>query len=556
MPLQYNRPGVYLEENLLTGTGETGAASTVFLFVGTASKGRSTDPVRIESWTDYVNEFGGFDKVKVASATPGDPDVDRTTYLPYSVYSFYQNGGRVAYIQRAFDPSGSGEVATVPVTVGTGPSAVTAFAFSAKSAGVWGNNISVRTVTQEGSGETAVFAVQVMQDTGNGIVAVERFSNMSYNGEASVSGTKRIDEVINDPVYGSKYIQITDLPEAPVAPATSGAGNYADHTVDGTTPKAAFALTGGEDPTAPTSSQFESIARTAVEKIDGPVIFNVAGYLNASGAYVGSNEITTSLFDRGNVVYIDDKADPREAGTDSTAYAASVLGAGGLGSRYGQSTASSYVAAYTPWLIVPNPVSTGGTVTVPPAGSVMGVIARTDATRGVFRSPAGVDAVVSNAIGVDTKFTDSQLGDLNSRNVNVIRPVTGRGICVMGGRTRKSFGVDRYLSSRRTLVYLRETLSDATQFAVFENNDSSLWRRLEATAERILRPVWTSGGLAGDSAAAAYFIVCDETINTPASIAAGEVRMDIGVALQYPAEFVIIRLTQFEQGGSNVTIQQ
>ena len=154
MPLQYNRPGVYLEENLLTGTGETGAASTVFLFVGAAAKGRSTDPVRIESWTDYVNEFGGFDKVSVAGS---DGDVLRTTYLPYAVHSFYQNGGRVAYIQRAFSSTGSGEAASVPVTVGSGESAVTAFSFTAKSAGVWGNDISVRTFTQEGSGETAVF---------------------------------------------------------------------------------------------------------------------------------------------------------------------------------------------------------------------------------------------------------------------------------------------------------------------------------------------------------------------------------------------------------------
>ena len=213
------------------------------------------------------------------------------------------------------------------------------------------------------------------------------------------------------------------------------------------------------------------------------------------------------------------------------------------------------MAAYAPWLIVSNPGKRGATITVPPAGAVMGVIARTDATQGVFRAPAGIDAVVVNAVGVDTKFGDADLGSLNTKGVNIIRPVTGRGICVMGARTRKRYAVDRYISARRTLIYLREALRTGTEFALFENNDEVLWQRMTGVADRILRPVWSGGGLRGNSAEEAYFIRCDSTINTPAVIASGEVRMDIGVALEYPAEFVVIRLTQFEQGGSSVEIQ-
>jgi phage tail sheath protein FI len=88
-----------------------------------------------------------------------------------------------------------------------------------------------------------------------------------------------------------------------------------------------------------------------------------------------------------------------------------------------------------------------------------------------------------------------------------------------------------------------------TQFAVFENNDQRLWASLRMAADRILRPLWEAGGLKGYSAQQAYYITCDDTINTPQVIASGEVHMEIGVALQYPAEFVIIRLTQFDQGG-------
>ena len=81
----------------------------------------------------------------------------------------------------------------------------------------------------------------------------------------------------------------------------------------------------------------------------------------------------------------------------------------------------------------------------------MGVTARVDATVGIFRAPAGVIAGIANAVGVQTKFTDTELGDLNASNINVIRSVPGAGICVMGARTRKAIGVDRYVSARRTL---------------------------------------------------------------------------------------------------------
>jgi len=175
-------------------------------------------------------------------------------------------------------------------------------------------------------------------------------------------------------------------------------------------------------------------------------------------------------------------------------------------------------------------------------------MARVDTTVGVFRAPAGVIAGLSNAVGVQTKFTDTELGDLNSQNINAIRSLVGNGICVMGGRTRKTFGTDKYINARRTLIYIKEALRRGTQFAVFENNDQRLWSAMRMSAERILRPLWSAGGLKGASASQAYFIRCDDTLNTPSVVASGEVHMEIGVALEYPAEFVIVRITQYDQG--------
>jgi phage tail sheath protein FI len=124
----------------------------------------------------------------------------------------------------------------------------------------------------------------------------------------------------------------------------------------------------------------------------------------------------------------------------------------------------------------------------------------------------------------------------------------------MGGRTRKLYGPDRYINARRTLIYIEDSLKLSTQYAVFENNDQRLWTSLRATARMILNPIWERGGLAGMTAAQAYYVVCDATINTPQVVQSGEVRMEVGVALQYPAEFVVIRVTQFDSG-ANLTAE-
>ena len=546
MSTEYRRPGVYVEESLLTGANDFGSSASTFLFVGAAPKGRSLDPVRIQSWSDFQSEFGTVGE-KVAFREITDPgtgaytDVQVVNYLPYAVYSFFQNGGRVAYIQRAFSADVTGDAASAPINAGTVGTPVLAFTVEAKSPGTWGGSgvsgkgLAVASGNDNDPDNPGVYTFQVFLDN----VLVETFSAVSVDGD--VPGTKRIDEVINDPVYGSAYIRIVDHPNTAIQPGNG----VRDYTNLALTP-----LAGGEDPTAPTDEDMLVALTSAVGKIDSATIACVAGYLDPEGTYVGVGTPDPEVFDGADVIFIDDFIDPRQPGTTSSTYTNQVLAAQGA-----RNFGSSYVAAYTPWIIVPNPGKRGATISIPPAGAVMGVIGRMDAIKGVFRAPAGIEAVVTNALGVDTKFSEAEQGELNSKGVNVIRPVTGRGICVMGARTRKRYAADKYLSARRTLIYLRETMKAATEFAVFENNDNLLWQRMSGVADRILRGVWTSGGLRGSSPSDAYFIRCDSTINTPATIASGEVRMDIGVALEYPAEFVVIRLTQFEQGGSSVEVQ-
>ncbi len=531
MVMTYRRPGVYLEESLLVNPSDVGSATTVAAFVGAATKGPINEPQLVESWNDFVSLFGGFDLI----TPPAGSDLvgkQVLSYMPYSVYSYFQNGGRYAYIIRSASTTDKGDAASITVNgKDTEANPLTSFVLSALSVGTWGNSIKYGLTPTDPDG--FIFTLQIFQVNSNGQdESVETFPGLSVTGNEA--GSRRVDSVVNDPYAGSRYITVSGVNPAQPKPA-------------GTT--TAVALAAGTDPDVPDVAALGASADN-ITKVEGPILINVCGYLEDASAentatwadaYVATTLNPSTFTDRQDIMVINDSAPPRLPGQTSSNYATTI------NTSLGQ-YADSYIAAYGPWIIIPNPSRVGTTITIPPGGAVMGMMGRIDATVGVFRAPAGVIASLANAVGVQTKFTDTELGDLNQKNINVIRSVVGAGICVMGGRTRKSYGADKYVSARRTLIYIKETLRRSTQWAVFENNDQRLWSGLRQTADRLLRPLWEAGGLRGTTTADAYYITCDETVNTPNVIQSGEVRMEIGVALEYPAEFVVIRITQFDRG--------
>jgi hypothetical protein len=408
--------------------------------------------------------------------------------------------------------------------------AATAFILTALSVGQWGNGLSYRITTQAAN---QAFTLQILLRNAAGQDEVmETFRDLTLDGEAS--GTYRADSRINNLTSGSRYVRMSGT--NPVNFILTDDPN-------------AVPLLGGVDPDLPDISDIQDSTKQLAQ-VEGPMVVNCASYLRdatkadtdqMADAWIGTSISPQSIFpDREDVIAINDAAAPRNVGVPASNYAAalSTMGVTSIDSS------SSYVASYVPWVVIPHPTQVGSAIAIPPGGAVCGVMARIDATVGPHRAPAGIIAGIANAIGVQTKFTDTELGDLNSRNLNVIRSVVGSGICVMGARTRKGYGPDRYISARRVLINLKEALRRSTQYAIFENNDERLWSSLKITADNILRPMWERGGLRGRVASEAYFILCDASINTPSVIASGEVRMQVGVALEYPAEFVVIRITQ------------
>ncbi|MFN7741684.1 MAG: phage tail sheath family protein [Cyanobacteriota bacterium] len=207
----------------------------------------------------------------------------------------------------------------------------------------------------------------------------------------------------------------------------------------------------------------------------------------------------------------------------------------------GRSEAGSFGAIYFPWIEVADPVTKRRVV--PPSGHIAGIYARSDATRGVFKTPA--NEVVLGALALEHRIGRNIQDGLNPDGINVIREFNGS-IKVWGGRTRAdgSSNQFQYVGVRRYMNYLRESIDEGTQWVVFEPNTPSLWKRIERTITGFLTNEWRSGALFGETPQQAFFVRCNADTNPPDVRDLGRVVTEIGVATVKPAEFVIFRIEQ------------
>lgn len=206
-------------------------------------------------------------------------------------------------------------------------------------------------------------------------------------------------------------------------------------------------------------------------------------------------------------------------------------------------------AFYFPWIKVFDPATKlknpngDGSLIVPPSGHLAGIYARVDVERGVHKAPA--NEAILGALDVTQPLSKADQDGLNPKGVNCIRVLNGN-IVVWGART---VGGDtnadlKYINVRRTLLFLRESLDEGTQWAVFEPNTPALWQQINRNVSAFLTNVWRSGALFGNTPQEAFYVKCDAETNPPEVRELGQVVTEVGVAIVRPAEFVIFRISQ------------
>lgn len=204
--------------------------------------------------------------------------------------------------------------------------------------------------------------------------------------------------------------------------------------------------------------------------------------------------------------------------------------------------ASAFAAFYHPWLAVTSGGAAGPKL-VPPSGHVLGIYARVDRDRGVWKAPA--NEAVRGAVDLEYRIDDRVQDLLNPRGVNLIRHFAGRGIRVWGARTLADDPEWKYVSVRRYFIFLERSIASGTQWVVFERNAEPLWTAVRSRIEQFLSAQWRAGALMGDKPEHAFFVRCDRRTMTQADLDSGRLVVEIGVAPLRPAEFVLFRIGQW-----------
>ncbi|WP_254457956.1 phage tail sheath family protein [Xanthomonas sacchari] len=515
-------PGVYIEEIPGTHTIQ-GASTSTAVFVGVTEFGPSQQPTLITSWGAYQHRFGGLVWNGMVS---------------WAVFEFFNAGGTACYIVRVADTKGTGKQASADAG---------GIKLSAVTPGPWANVLGF-TISNASGPDSAVsdsFNLRIVVDSASLSAASAATATLQAY---IVQNNLALQSILGQSYYVLEtYNGYTASSMGTTLPAAINANSmFVRAVVTGNTrpPNSSKAtpLQGG----AAATWDFESATATLTNLQDASLLAmpDTVNATDAGGLPSVPQQATlisaALLFCEGasmrNLFYVcDPPFDQTVAGISSFK----------AGSTTAPALQSSYGALYYPWVWISNPV-TGARVPMPPSGPVLGRYAFTDNDVGVWKSPAGVvDGALLRVVRLDAQINDADQDTLNPQGINAIRNFPGYGNVIWGARTLASPGSDwTYLSVRRLCIYIEQSLKQSLQWVVFEPNDVQTWASVTRDVGAFLTVLWQAGGLFGATAAESFFVTCDASNNPPETRAQGQMYIDVGIAPVYPAEFVIIRMTQ------------
>jgi len=513
MPVSPTYPGVYIEEIPSGVRTITGVATSITAFIGRALKGPIDEPIRIQSFGDFERQFGGL--------------WDKST-LSYAVDHYFRNGGQDALIVRVYKAAAS-PINGGKASIDLGNNLL----LDATSPGEWGRALraSVDANTKDPA-DTTLFNLTIQQlrtPTSNEVVATETIRNLSIQPDSP----RFFQQVLN---LESTLVDVRPGITVAARPTVASPPNF-------------VAATGGEDGADVTAAQIAGAGLEgdrqglyALEKAD---LFNLLCIPPLTRETDVDNDTLGAA-----VQYCQKRralliVDP-PSGWNTVAQAEAGIDA--LRAALGGEAIARNAAVYFPRLKMADPLKENRTAEFAPCGVVAGIYARTDASRGVWKAPAGTEAGILGVRELSYKMTDGENGRLNPKGLNCIRLFRDYGNVVWGART--AAGGDalasewKYVPVRRIALFLEESLYRGTQWVVFEPNDEPLWAQIRLNIGAFMNNLFRQGAFQGKTPKEAYFVKCDRETTTQNDINLGIVNIVVGFAPLKPAEFVIIKFQQ------------
>jgi phage tail sheath protein FI len=472
MPIPLTYPGVYIEEVPSGVRTITGVATSVTAFVGRAWRGPTDVPVKIASAADYERIFGG---------------LWRESTMSYAVAQFFANGGSQALVVRVAKRDGEGSASPATFSLGGGPK------FRAASPGSWGMNLKVEVDDKtKDTSDNKLFNLKVLDDPETrddiakrgGSGAREEFLNVSVDPSSPRFVTKVLEQQ-------SQLLRV-DSGLGSTAPTAQIKGADASSGKDGDVIGEKEVIGGG--------NESAKLGMYALKKAD---IFNllcIPPYTpDTSDNGVGTTwKEAAKLCKDSRALLIVDAPKDWTLDSSNVNYPAKKIG--------DYSLDRDYAALYFPRILLPDPLQDNKLESFAPCGAVAGIMSRTDAERGVWKAPAGIEAGVRGVLGLSINglpgtMTDQENGELNQLGINCLRTFPNIGNVVWGARTLEGSDILasqwKYVPIRRLALFIEESLFRGTQWVVFEPNDEPLWAQIRLNVGAFMQDLFRQGAFQG-----------------------------------------------------------
>ncbi|HAL18854.1 MAG TPA: phage tail sheath family protein [Spirochaetaceae bacterium] len=491
--MPYKFPGVYVEKKTYVSQPDIDTRC-VAGFVGITQKGELNKPVLVRSFDEYKQHFGDL-------SGPGN--------LPYAVAGFFQNGGDECMVVRVANLN------TVKRSIYEFADGRDIFRMTVKTEGAWGNSIKV-SAWRDGEGH---FSLSLQRGD-----EVENLLHMAYSKDDERYFVRYINK-------NSRFVDAESIGDFKnIEPCIFQ--NFHDGN-DGLHGITAGSFLGHYNSPADYSGlnsfrHFDEVKLLSVPDID---IFG-DDYVSVFQIHYEMMYQAEEFRNRFALLDLPPNLTVDEA------------------CEWANSLDNAFAACYYPNLSMSMPVSFGGgSKVVPASGAVAGMIAKSDHDKGIYVPPAG--QVLKGVTDLARKLTKPEMEMLYENKVNFFKNVRGQGVKVWGCKTLSSDTEWNMINVRRTFSAVCKYLKEETRWAVFENNNQQLQKRLVRYVTAFLLNLWRKGYLHGNTPDEAFYVRCDEETNPPENVELGILSFEVGLAIARPFEFFRVVFSA-DKNGSNI----
>ena len=444
---EYLSPGVYVEEFDSGGKPMEGVGTSTAGFIGLAQRGPVEGvPQLVTNFADFKRKYGSY---------LSENEYGEYRFLAYAVEHFFVNGGARCFVSRVAPQDAK-------CSVGVVPDGNPVLRVEAKNPGLWGDNMSV-VITPSSKAKTQILEELTTADGkqysvkssagfhAGDVVVYQDMTSVVYNrvvksqdniitfekefGEDVVDKNLLPTKVISTCEFNLevKYDDIVEFYEN--LSFNISTPNYVEKkTAKSDLIKVSYIGRRTEEATAP----FDEIAGedpnrafcvVHLKKGSNGSISRVSaadfiGTDNGAGRRTGIQSFLDN--DNVSIMAVPGVTDPNVqlmlvAHCENLASRFAVLDMPKDAKKIDDITAhrdivdSNYAAMYHPWLEVFDPLDKKN-IAIPPSGSVIGIYARSDTSRGVHKAPA--NETVRACVGLDCQFNKGEQDILNPKGVN------------------------------------------------------------------------------------------------------------------------------------------